>query len=164
MGGDGNRELLVRQSYECSADQSIEGYSLGRKNGRSHDPRHHQAGYEGIGFDYEAHTLTAPKSMNMTSSRNGHNRKERLVARKTIRVSDQSGEEIPEGKGVTVRITLADARKGGRELDLTDAEAERLGGRPVAGRGRRPKAPRPSNSPRALTSASRVRYSDNALL
>jgi hypothetical protein len=62
------------------------------------------------------------------------------MARKTIRVSDQSGNEIPEGKGATVRITFADARKGVRELDLTDAEAERLGGRAVARRGRKPKA------------------------
>ena len=62
------------------------------------------------------------------------------MARKTIRVSDQSGDEIPEGKGATVRITFADARKGVRELDLTDAEAERLGGRAVARRGRRPKS------------------------
>jgi hypothetical protein len=31
---------------------------------------------------------------------------------------------IPDGKGATVRITFADARKGVRELDLTDAEAE----------------------------------------
>ena len=60
------------------------------------------------------------------------------MARKTIRVSDQSGNEIAEGKGATVRITFADARKGVRELDLTDAEAEQLGGRPVARRGRRP--------------------------
>jgi hypothetical protein len=51
-----------------------------------------------------------------------------------------SGEEIPDGKGATVRITFRDARKGVRELDLTDTEAERLGGRPVARRGRRPKA------------------------
>ena len=29
------------------------------------------------------------------------------MARKTIRISDQSGQEIPEGKGATVRITLA---------------------------------------------------------
>jgi hypothetical protein len=61
------------------------------------------------------------------------------MARKTIRVSDQSGEEIPDGKGALVRITFADARKGVRELDLTDAEAEtlRLGGAaraPLAGR------------------------------
>jgi hypothetical protein len=62
------------------------------------------------------------------------------VAKKTIRVSDKSGQEIPEGKGATVRITFADARKGVRELDLTDGEAEALGGRAVARRGRRPKS------------------------
>jgi hypothetical protein len=67
-------------------------------------------------------------------------KRESRMARKTIRVSDQSGAEIPEGKGATVRITYADARKGVRELDLTDAEAERLGGRAVARRGRKPKA------------------------
>jgi hypothetical protein len=61
------------------------------------------------------------------------------LARKTIRVSDLSGAEIPDGKGATVRITFADARKGVRELDLTDGEAENLGGRSVARRGRRPK-------------------------
>lgn len=60
------------------------------------------------------------------------------MARKTIRVSDMSGQEIPEGKGAIVRITFSDARKGARELDLTDQEAEKLGGRPVARRGRRP--------------------------
>ena len=62
------------------------------------------------------------------------------MARRTIRVSDMSGEEIPDGKGATVRITFADARKGARELDLTDAEAEKLGGRSVARRGRKPKS------------------------
>jgi hypothetical protein len=62
------------------------------------------------------------------------------MARKTIHVSDRSGEEIPEGKGATVRITFADARKGVRELDLTDREAEQLGGRAVARRGRKPKS------------------------
>jgi hypothetical protein len=62
------------------------------------------------------------------------------MARKTVVVSDQSGEAIPEGKGAKVRITFTDARKGARELDLTDAEAETLGGRPVARRGRRPKS------------------------
>jgi hypothetical protein len=56
-----------------------------------------------------------------------------------IRVSDMSGEEIAEGKGATIRITFADARKGVRELDVTDAEAEKFGGRAVARRGRRPK-------------------------
>lgn len=62
------------------------------------------------------------------------------MARKTIRVSDKSGQEIPEGRGATVRITFADARRGVRELDLTDAEAEALGGRAVARRGRKPKS------------------------
>lgn len=59
------------------------------------------------------------------------------MAKKTIRVSHKSGEEIPEGRGATVRITFAGARKGVRELDLTDEEAEWLSGRVVARRGRR---------------------------
>lgn len=61
------------------------------------------------------------------------------MARKVVRVSDMSGETIPDGKGAKVRITFNDARKGARELDLTDAEAEAIGGRSVARRGRRPK-------------------------
>jgi hypothetical protein len=62
------------------------------------------------------------------------------MAKKTVLVSDISGQEIADGKGATVRITFRDARKGVRELDVTDAEAEGFGGRPVARRGRRPKA------------------------
>ncbi|MDP8903851.1 MAG: hypothetical protein M3N29_00805 [Chloroflexota bacterium] len=62
------------------------------------------------------------------------------MAKKTIRVSDMSGQEIPDGKGATVRINFRDARKGVRELDVTDAEAEKIGGRQVARRGRRPKS------------------------
>ena len=62
------------------------------------------------------------------------------VARKTVIVSDLSGVEIPEGKGATIRIKFHDARKGVRELDVTDDEAERLGGRAVKPRGRRPKS------------------------
>ena len=62
------------------------------------------------------------------------------MARKVVRISDLSDEEITDGKGATIRITYADARKGSRELDVTDAEAEALGGRTVARRGRRPKA------------------------
>lgn len=54
-------------------------------------------------------------------------------------VSDISGAEIADGKGATVRITFQDARKGVRELDVTASEAEKLGGRQVARRGRRPK-------------------------
>jgi hypothetical protein len=62
------------------------------------------------------------------------------MAKKMVLVSDQSGQEIEEGKGAKVRIIFNDARRGARELDLTDAEADRLGGRPVARRGRRPKS------------------------
>lgn len=62
------------------------------------------------------------------------------MARKTVLVSDISGVEIPDGKGATIRITFRDARKGARELDVTDAEAAKLGGRLVARWGRRPKA------------------------
>jgi hypothetical protein len=61
------------------------------------------------------------------------------MARKTVLVSDMSGATIPDGQGAKVRITFNDARKGARELDLTDAEAAALGGRSVARRGRRPK-------------------------
>jgi hypothetical protein len=62
------------------------------------------------------------------------------MAKKTVRVSDISGAEIPDGKGATIRVTFADARKGVRELDVTDAEAEQIGGRTVARRGRKPRA------------------------
>lgn len=58
---------------------------------------------------------------------------------KKVLVSDKSMQEIPDGRGARVRITFRDARKPVRELDLTDAEAEELGGRTVARRGRRAK-------------------------
>lgn len=61
------------------------------------------------------------------------------MAKKTVLVSDKSGDIIPDGKGATVRVTFQDARKGSRELHLTDVEAEALGGRTVARRGRRPR-------------------------
>ena len=63
------------------------------------------------------------------------------MAKKTVRVSDLGGGEITDGKGATVRIVFADARKGVVELDMTDQEADELGrkGRRVARRGRRPK-------------------------
>lgn len=62
------------------------------------------------------------------------------MAKKTVLVSDVSGQEIPDGRGATVRITFRDARKGVRELDVTDDEAEKFGGRSVSRRGRKPKA------------------------
>ena len=63
------------------------------------------------------------------------------MARKTVLVSDLSGEEIPDGKGATVTINFRNARKGVIVLDVTDSEAEQMGatGRRQARRGRRPK-------------------------
>src|SRR5688572_26221560 len=56
------------------------------------------------------------------------NERRNRMARKTVLVSDVSGQEIADGKGATVRITYRDARKGVRELDVTDEEAEKFGG------------------------------------
>ena len=63
------------------------------------------------------------------------------MARRTVLVSDVSGEEIPEGKGAWVTIAFRDARKGMIVLDLTDREGEQMGekGRRQARRGRKPK-------------------------
>jgi hypothetical protein len=60
--------------------------------------------------------------------------------KKTVLVSDLSGDEIADGKGATVSITFRDARKGTIVLDVTDAEAEQMGskGRRQQRRGRRP--------------------------
>jgi hypothetical protein len=55
--------------------------------------------------------------------------------------SDKSGTEIAEGKGAQVTIKFRDARKGIRLIDLTDEEAEELGGRQVKRRGRAPRTP-----------------------
>ena len=46
------------------------------------------------------------------------------MARKTVLVSDLSGESIPDGKGATIRVTYRDARRGSFEADVTDSEAE----------------------------------------
>jgi hypothetical protein len=64
------------------------------------------------------------------------------MARKTVLVSDLSGEEIADGKGAQVTIRFNDARKGSILLDVTDEEGEEIGrkGRRQARRGRRPKA------------------------
>lgn len=64
------------------------------------------------------------------------------MAKKSVYVSDLSGEEIQEGKGATLTIKYADARKGQAVLDVTDEEADELArrGKKQARRGRRPKA------------------------
>jgi hypothetical protein len=63
------------------------------------------------------------------------------MARKTVHISDLSGKQIPEGRGATIRINFADARKGSAVLDVTDEEGEELArkGRKQARRGRRPR-------------------------
>jgi hypothetical protein len=61
------------------------------------------------------------------------------MARKHVYVSDKSGEEIPEGTGATVTVKYNDPRRGVKVLDVTDAEADELGGRPIKRRGRPPK-------------------------
>ena len=64
------------------------------------------------------------------------------MARKTVLVSDLSGEEIEDSKGAQVSIKFTDARRGTIVLDVTEDEAEAMGakGRKQARRGRRPKA------------------------
>jgi hypothetical protein len=66
------------------------------------------------------------------------------MARKTLLVSDQSGDLVPDGKGAKLRITYTDARRGAHEADLTDDEAQAIASathaRPVARRGRKPRA------------------------
>jgi len=57
--------------------------------------------------------------------------------KKTLLISDQSGTPIAEGQGATITIRFRDRRKGTRVLDLTDEEAERLGGRHTKRRGTR---------------------------
>jgi hypothetical protein len=63
------------------------------------------------------------------------------MARKTVVVSDLSGEAIADAQAATITIRFADARKGIYVLDVTEQEAEELGskGRKQARRGRRPK-------------------------
>lgn len=62
------------------------------------------------------------------------------MAKRTIRVSDRSGQEIEDGGGATIRITFDDPTLPSRVLDVTKAEAESLGGQEVPRRGRKPRA------------------------
>ena len=63
------------------------------------------------------------------------------MAKRTVLISDLSGQEIEDGKGAKIRISFEDARKGAAELDVTAEEADELArkGRKTARRGRRPK-------------------------
>jgi hypothetical protein len=62
------------------------------------------------------------------------------VARKTVLVCDNCGKEVGEGKGATLRLTFADARRGAKQADLCDNCAGGMPGRAAARRGRRPKS------------------------
>jgi hypothetical protein len=64
------------------------------------------------------------------------------LAKKTVFVSDLSGDEIQDDRSATISIKFSDARKGAYVLDVTEEEAEELGrkGRKQARRGRRPKS------------------------
>lgn len=58
-----------------------------------------------------------------------------LTVRRRVVISDQSGTPISEGRSAVVTIRFRDKRKATRVLDLTDEEAERLGGRQLKRRG-----------------------------
>ena len=62
------------------------------------------------------------------------------MAKKTILVCDNCGNEVEEVRGATMRLTYADARRGATEADLCDTCAGGMPGRAVARRGRKPKA------------------------
>ena len=62
------------------------------------------------------------------------------MARKTVLVSDMSGAEIAEGKGATCGSRSTMLARACASWTSRDAEAEKMGGRQVARRGRRPKS------------------------
>ena len=62
------------------------------------------------------------------------------MARKTVLVCDNCGNEIDESKGAVMRINFNDARRGSKQADLCDKCAGDMPGQPAARRGRRPKA------------------------
>lgn len=64
------------------------------------------------------------------------------MARKTVFVSDLSGNEINERDAAKLTITYSDARRGQVILDVNASEVEDLAakGRKQAKRGRKPKA------------------------
>jgi hypothetical protein len=65
---------------------------------------------------------------------------EETLARKTVLVCDNCGNEVDEGKGAVMRINFTDARRGSKQADLCDNCAGGMPGNPAARRGRRPKS------------------------
>ena len=62
------------------------------------------------------------------------------MARKTVLVCDSCNRDVGEGKGATMRLNFADARRGSKQADLCDSCAGEMPGNAVARRGRRPKS------------------------
>ena len=62
------------------------------------------------------------------------------MARRTVLVCDSCGKEVGEGKGATMRMTFADARRGAKQADLCGECADKSPGQPAARRGRKPKS------------------------
>jgi hypothetical protein len=62
------------------------------------------------------------------------------MARKIVVVCDNCGKEVAEGKGGTLRVIFADARRGVKQADICDECAGNFPGRATARRGRRPRA------------------------
>ena len=62
------------------------------------------------------------------------------MARKTVLVCDNCGNEIEETKGAVMRINFNDARRASKQADLCDTCAGDMPGAPAARRGRRPKS------------------------
>jgi hypothetical protein len=56
------------------------------------------------------------------------------LARKTVLVCDNCEREVGEGKGATLRMTFADARRGAKAADLCDDCAGKMPGRAAARR------------------------------
>jgi hypothetical protein len=68
------------------------------------------------------------------------NPKENDMARKTILVCDNCGNEVSESRGAVMRLNYTDARRGSKQADLCDDCAAGMPGQAVARRGRRPKS------------------------
>ena len=62
------------------------------------------------------------------------------MARKTVLVCDNCGNEVDESKGAVMRVTYTDARRGAKQADLCDDCAGKMPGRAAARRGRKPKS------------------------
>lgn len=61
------------------------------------------------------------------------------MARRTVLVCDNCGNEVEDQKSAIMRVNYADARRGAKQADLCDDCAGKMPGNAVARRGRKPK-------------------------